>query len=458
MKYSKPDLHRKYRKINVLKFEDQNLTSFSGLIIYHQLFDNLDLKGKLKRCFKHLQNGSVYGYYKIVLLLIIHLLLGYRELRDINYYNDDPMIKRLLGLFRLPDVATLSRSLSGMDESSVLRVRSLNRQHVLQRLREFKPSRLTIDFDGSVQSTSRFAEGTAVGFNKKKKGARSYYPLHCTIAQTGQVFDVHHRPGNVHDSNGAKEFILACIRAIRAELPGVIIEVRMDSAFFNDKIVDMLDEMGIELTLSVPFERFAQLKAMIEERKRWKRFNSDWSYFESDWKPKKWNSRYRFIFIRTRAKKQRKAPVQLDLFVPYEYGYEFKVIVTNKTTSVKNVLAYHNGRGAQEGIFAELKSQAQMDYVPTRTLAGNQMYSMAAILAHNLTRELHMQVHPRARNTTEKRTPIWKFLKLDTIRRTLIQRAGRITRPSGILTLTMSGNTKVKREILHYLKVLEQAA
>ncbi len=31
-------------------------------------------------------------------------------------------------------------------------------------------SRLTMDFDGSVTSTGRFAEGTAVGFNKQKKG------------------------------------------------------------------------------------------------------------------------------------------------------------------------------------------------------------------------------------------------------------------------------------------------
>jgi hypothetical protein len=45
-----------------------------------------------------------------------------------------------------------------------------------------------MDFDGSVISTGRVAEGTAVGFNKKKKGQRSYYPLFCTIAQTTQVF------------------------------------------------------------------------------------------------------------------------------------------------------------------------------------------------------------------------------------------------------------------------------
>jgi hypothetical protein len=53
-----------------------------------------------------------------------------------------------------------------------------------------------MDFDGSVLSTKGHAEGSAIGFNKRKKGARSYYPLFCTVAQTGQFFDMHHRPGN----------------------------------------------------------------------------------------------------------------------------------------------------------------------------------------------------------------------------------------------------------------------
>jgi hypothetical protein len=38
-----------------------------------------------------------------------------------------------------------------------------------------------------VQSTKRHAEGTAVGFNKEKKGARSYYPLFCTVAATCMI-------------------------------------------------------------------------------------------------------------------------------------------------------------------------------------------------------------------------------------------------------------------------------
>jgi hypothetical protein len=98
-------------------------------------------------------------------------------------------------------------------------------------------ARLTLDFDGSVQSTKGHAEGTAVGYNKSKKGARSYYPLFCTVAQTGQFFDLLHRPGNVHDSNGAAEFMLKCFDEARAALKSCIFESRIDSAFFNQNVL-----------------------------------------------------------------------------------------------------------------------------------------------------------------------------------------------------------------------------
>ncbi len=87
------------------------------------------------------------------------------------------------------------------------------------------------------------------------------------------------------------------------------------------------------------------------------------SFFETQWKPRSWTAQYRFIFIRKQVRCQDKAPIQLDLFKPTEYGYEFKVIVTNKCVSPRKVIAFHDGRGSQEGIFAELKSHYQMDYV-----------------------------------------------------------------------------------------------
>ena len=73
---------------------------------------------------------------------------------------------------------------------SVENLRRLLRALLFERLVQLGLTRSTLAFDGSVQSTMRHAEGTAGGFNKKKKGARSYYPLFCTVAQTGQVLDV----------------------------------------------------------------------------------------------------------------------------------------------------------------------------------------------------------------------------------------------------------------------------
>ena len=122
------------------------------------------------------------------------------------------------------------------------------------------------------------------------------------------------------------------------------------------------------------------------------------------------------------------------------------------------MLTFHNGRGAQEGVFAELKLQTQMDYVPTRTKAGNQTFLLSAVLAHNLNREMQMLCHEKERNTTEKRAPLWCFERLGTVRRKLIQRAGRLTRPQGQLTLTMSANPVVRSELLHYLDALKSAA
>lgn len=50
----------------------------------------------------------------------------------------------------------------------------------------------------------------------------------------------------------------------------------------------------------------------------------------------------------------------------------------------------------------------------------------------------------------------WKPKSWDTHYR-IIQRAGRFTRPQGELTLTMSANQAVRRDLLHFLDVLQKA-
>jgi len=456
MKSRRSAVRRQAHALPEVKFEKQALTSYAGLVLFMQFFTVLGFKPRLRQCFRHQSAGKIHSPATIFLQLVVHLLLGFRELRDSRAYRDDPLVKRILGLNRLPDVATISRMLKDADEQSVENLRRLLRDMLFERLAKMGLTRITLDFDGSVQSTRRHAEGTAVGYNKKRKGERSYYPLFCTIAQTAQVFDFLHRSGNVHDSLGAQEFILACVQAVREALPGIIIEVRMDSAFFSDATVTALQQDDIEFTISVPFERFVQLKGMIEQRRRWRKVSREVSYFENNWKPKAWDCRFRFLFIRTLAERQHKEPIQLDLFIPHETGYDFKVIVTNKTMAASHIVAYHEGRGSQEGVLGELKSHCQMGYVPVRRRVGNQLYLLAGIFAHNLTRELQMATARPCRHTTPQRAALYTFEKLDTLRQTLLHRAGRLTRPQGILTLTLNANNWLRGRflgLLHSLKL-----
>ena len=453
MKHSKSDVRCKFNCLPQLRFDDQQLSSFSGLIVFQQLINDLDLKRRLSRCFEHQKSKPPFSPTSIVLVLIVSILLGYKRLRDVQFFKNDPVVLRLLGLTRMPTVSTISRQLSTVDDRSIRGIERLQQNMVIDALTREQLATITLDFDGSVLGTCRHADGVASGFNKKKKGQRSYYPLNCTVAQTAQVLAVHHRSGNVHDSNGAKEFIEQCVEKVKNACPKARIELRMDGAFFSQEIIECLNDLGVEYSISVPFERYATtIKCFIEERKRWRRLRAGAKYFEKKISLDSWSiAPQRFLFVRDRHKEQRKGVMQLDLFKPYDFDYRYKVIVTNKMTQAKHVVEYHEGRGTQEGLFAELKTEAALSYVPCNTWNANKVFLLCNVVAHNLTRELQMRYRERDRHTSVKRPALWKFSKIGTLRKQIIQRAGRLIRPQGILTLSMANDPVVEEAILSYL-------
>ena len=458
MKATTSDPRSKVRSLPNLRFETQCLTSFSGLVVIQAFFEHIQLRKRLQRTFRTGERGA-YRCWRVFLLLIVHVMLGFRRLRDAESYRHDPMVKSVVGLSRLPDVSMVSRRLSSIPEGSVRRAHQENRSLVLEGLADSGLSRFTLDFDGSVIGTRRHAEGTAVGFNRKRKGERSYYPLLCTVAQTSQAFDFLHRPGNVHDSNGAEAFMADCFGAFYEAFPDAVLECRADSAFFNERLVLLQDEWRTEFTMSVPFERFSNLREMIQTQIKWKRANADTEYFEIDWKPECWERHeVRLIAVRRRQRKQRKGPLQLDLFIPLDFEYSYSVIATNKVCSAKRVIAFHHGRGSQEGTIGELKSAMQFDYIPCRKQLANETYMLAAVYAHNLLRLLQMQDAPQRTNKQWARPACWIFQKAESFRRTILLRAGRLSCPKNRQTLTVSGDEEIKEQFEAYLAQLQDAA
>jgi hypothetical protein len=114
--------------------------------------------------------------------------------------------------------------------------------------------------------------------------------------------------------------------------------------------------------------------------------------FKEYWRPNSWgtDNNRRFLFVRQFNAKQRKGRVQLNLFEPIDYGFDVKAIITNRKDTFAKVVVCHEGRGSQEGIFAELKSENALAYIPTKTWLGNRVFMSAVLITHNLTRQLEM--------------------------------------------------------------------
>ena len=457
MKSSKAQILAKFHKIPVLRFEDQQLTSFGGLLIFQQLLNCLQLKQRLKACFAHLKLSPIFGRHLVVLLLIVHLLLGFRRLGEVDYYRDDPIVLRLMGLRRLPNVATISRALGQMDADGVEQVRQLSRGMVLEGLQREQLSRVTLDFDGSVQSTKGHAEGTAVGFNKNKKGARSSYPLFCTVAQTGQFFDLFHRPGNVHDSNGAAEFMLARFTEARSALKNTALNPAWTPPFSISRFYQAFTTTRCTLPPRCPLSALRRSRPWSSNASAGK-IGREWSYFETQWKPKCWMAAFGSSSPARKPNASSKAPCSSICSNPGISISTTGCFVTNKGGSAKSVVLFHHGRGGQEAVFGDAKNDAALDAIPTKRLIGNQIFTLCAMTAHNLSRELQMLAAPAAAKALPKRPAAWAFEKLDTLRHRVIQRAGRFTRPQGQLTLTMSANEAVRKDLMHFLDVLQKAA
>ena len=189
IKYSESDVRCKLTCLLELRFDEQQPSSFCELIIFQKSMNDLDLKRRLSRCFEHQKSKPSFSPTSIVLILVASILLGYKRLRNVQFFKNDPFKSRLLGLTRTPTVSTISRQLSTVSDRSIRGIDRLQQNMFIDALTREQLATITIDCDGSVLGTCRRADGVASGFNKKKKGQRSYYPLNCTVAQTVQRGD-----------------------------------------------------------------------------------------------------------------------------------------------------------------------------------------------------------------------------------------------------------------------------
>jgi len=440
-----------------IAFTEQKLSSYSGLELFKKYFDQIGLYSDLKRAFSGLSFTGDFTPTDIVLCFISLWLCGGRRLKHIEHLHGDASVERVSGLKELPSDRTLSRVLKQLVKVKIEGLIDLAAGLALKKFQGLGLKTITLDFDGTVLSTGNEVTFAARGYNPHKRFSKSYYPILCHIAQTGHFLLVRNRPGNVHDSRYAVSFIKAVITQVREALPGIKIEVRLDSAFFQYDIIKLLNKERVTYAIKVPMWKWTNIKSLINGINYW-HHKDDLSWRKKEMFLKGWNMNLPVIVYRQKlSEKKVKNPKQLDLFSPDDGLYEYSVVLTNSNLCGGNVFQFYNGRSNMEHNIAELKQEFAFDVIPTKEYSANTAYQVISLLAYNLVRNFQIDaMSPEKRDQRIRHTHCMRMQSLKTIRFTIIAKAGRIVNQSGVQVLKMQKNDtteEIYNSILHELEI-----
>src|SRR6202162_438732 len=394
-----------------VEFVRQDLTSYGGLELLRRFFSRIGLYGRLRRAFDAAGTGGDYGGGRLVLLIVGLLSVGARRLEHLRSVASDPLLSRLCGLARIPSSRTVANWLKRFTQKTLTALVAVTRELLYEEIERLKLPRLTIDVDCTV---------------------KSYYPLLAHLAQTGQILRLRNRPGNVHDSRGALHFLRETIRELRGRFGSRLpIEFRMDAAFFQRKILSLLDRRGCDYAIKMGFFHWLDLKSLVAAQRQWIRINREVDGFETQLPIPSWNLTLRVVIYRRRVAHESVKNFQLDLFTPDDGHFEYSAVTTNKTLTPKNLWNFIAGRGEQEKTLAELKGELAFDAVPTNHYGANSAWQQISVLAHNLLRSFQLQTLATPKPRSGKRTSSYRIRNTRPLRFLLICRAGRICRIAG---------------------------
>ena len=302
-----------------------------------------------------------------------------------------------------------------------------------------------LDVDDTIRETYGYAkQGVGYGYNKVK-GLNAL--LGMVSAGSAPIIVGHRlRQGTVSSARGAGKFLADAIAAARRVGAGTVIRCRLDSAFYNHKVVAAIRHAKAQFSITARMDRAVQKaissipedawvsikypKAIYdEEQQRW---ISDAQVAETTYtaftsKGRKHRVTARLIVRRVKRLNPKTAPQgQGELFTVYRYHAVF----TDSTEPMLIAEAHHRDHAIVEQVIADVKSSA-LKHFPSGSFNANGAWLACAVMAYNLSRAagvLAGRKLGRARTTT--------------IRTTLINIPARLAFSAGTYTLHLPANSR----------------
>jgi len=360
---------------------EPRLTGFGGAGLLAQFFQRLGLPEALA-ALPDLPATRKAPPAQVLLAMLYGLALDRSRQAHLAELGADPVLLQLAGLEGVLSQSALSRFLSRLRMRSAHALLSLNRTLVADARNGFADREtVTLDFDAHVQTCLGRPQRSAVGFNRRRRGARSYHPLFAFCGETRDFLGGRFRPGNASDAKGALDLLDALCRWLKASGFSGRLQLRADNGFYAGWLMDELETrtVGYAIVATLAGESLQRRLVGLDYRA----LDREYAVAEFEYKAQGWSRARRMIAIRRRLDpKEPKRGKQLKLLEAQ--GYSFQLLVTNLDLAPEEVWRFYNGRCNVENLIKEGRLGFSMDEVCSHHWAANALHCWLALLAGNL--------------------------------------------------------------------------
>jgi len=381
-----------------IAFDEPEMTSDGGALLLKAVDDRLGLSKRLgESIIDQRQDAKVrHTMTDLIRQRVFGLALGYDDANDVGRIGGDPMFRLLLERDpvtgdTLASQPTLSRFENTPRFVELYRMGRVLAETVIDyhrhRLRRRRVRRITIDMDPTDTTTYGTQQ---LSFFNGHYGHYCYLPLLGFLTFNDEaeqyLFASVLRSGAAHASEGALGVLRWTIRRLRKAFPEARIRVRLDGGFACPRILDFLDEQGVEYLVAMAgnkvllrraARRMGTARRLSREQDQSVALFGETRYAAKSWK----NGKRRVIY---------KAEVtRLEEHKPRDNA---RFVVTNLGYTPKNVYKVYRVRGESENRIKELLIGLALDRVSCSSFKGNQMRVLLSAAAYVLLQTLRCRL------------------------------------------------------------------
>lgn len=348
------------------------VTPFGGLAVLIELFGRMGLLEAVgERLPFTYQSNHASRPEQILLAFWLGVVVGARRFSHLQMLRCDRALQELCGVKRFPTDDTVRNFFGRFGPGEVAAFfPSLWRWLFAQ-----QPARsCLLDLDSTILQRFGAQEGAVRGYNPTRRHGRSHRPLLTFVSEPVLVLHGWLRSGNAADNRGAVEFLTEALHTLPRTW--TIGGVRADSAFFDQKLLEFLEEKELPYTIVV--RRRDSIQRHVHGVTEWTAVDARTAVGEFTWQMPTWSRPRRFIVVRLRLNDPKEERL---LAVP---GYEFRVFVTNRSEQPEWLWHHYDQRAAIEPRFSELKEDLAADDFCLRKFFPTEAAFLSVLFVFNL--------------------------------------------------------------------------